>query len=149
MWSYTQILAHICVSAYCNKIPQTEWFTVMEIYSLTDLRSRSWTPMCDHSSHSLKALGERPLLSSAGFYQSLAFLALHWHSLLQCLPPLSHSLLSSVCRCGFKIPIPYKDISNTSIGNILIQLNLILTWLCLEDPLSKCGFIQRFQVDVA
>lgn len=89
----------------CNQLPQTEWGTTLEMYSLSVLDTGSSKPMSEGPPMlALKALGKIPswpLPASLDCQQSLE---LACGRILHPLPPSSYGCLLCVCVC-VQIPL--------------------------------------------
>lgn len=128
---WTSIFYDVLVSlSPCNKIPQLEWLRTREIYYLCVLKAWSLKSRCQRAT-TLWSQQEKnlslPLPSSDGLPAISPISWLVDPSFSPSIFTRLSSLHVGVCLC-VRIPIFYKDISQTGLGS---HSDLVLTWLLL------------------
>lgn len=119
-----------------EQIPQTGWFKTTEIVCLTVLEARRLTSLSvgPYSLWNLLGSLSLPLLAPSGLLATLAFLGLQVQRSSPCFIVTKRPPYVSV----FTQP-SFCKISHIGLGPILLQYDLILTYLnyICNDPVSK------------
>ena len=121
-----------------DKVQQTGWLKMTEIYFPTILEARNQKSRCWQGFFLLQVSegGSAPCLSSR-LWGLLAILGVHWCGGIS--PNLCFWCVSPLCVCATmsQFPSSYKDISHIRFSMPLTQHDLILIWVHLQRLFSN------------